>query len=148
MKVIHIQGWFWAYAQPMRDVITNNAVAHWMGANLEWTVRLSSFTYESQVILPCRHWTISVQIHTHISYSSLWWRHNGRDSVSNHQPHDCLLNCIFRRKLKKTSKLRATGLCRGEFTGDRWIPAQMASNAGNVSIWWRHRVNHQCASVV
>ena len=34
-------------------------------------------------------------------------------------------------------------LC-GEFTGDRWIPrafpAQMASNAENVSIWWRHHV--------
>ena len=28
-------------------------------------------------------------------------------------------------------------LC-GEFTGHRWIPAQMASNAENVSIWWRH----------
>ena len=26
----------------------------------------------------------------------------------------------------------------GEFTGDRWIPAQRASNAENVSIWWRH----------
>ena len=28
----------------------------------------------------------------------------------------------------------------GEFTGDGWIPTQMASNAENVSIWWRHRV--------
>ena len=28
-------------------------------------------------------------------------------------------------------------LC-GEFTGDREFPAQMASNAENVSIWWRH----------
>ena len=28
-------------------------------------------------------------------------------------------------------------LC-GKFTGDRWIPTQMASNAENVSIWWRH----------
>ena len=26
----------------------------------------------------------------------------------------------------------------GEFTGDRWIPAQRASNTENVSIWWRH----------
>ena len=26
----------------------------------------------------------------------------------------------------------------GEFTGDRWIPAQMASSAENVSIWCRH----------
>ena len=23
-------------------------------------------------------------------YATLQWRHNGRDSVSNHQPHDCL----------------------------------------------------------
>ena len=26
----------------------------------------------------------------------------------------------------------------GEFTGDWWIPAQMASNAEDVPIWWRH----------
>ena len=25
-------------------------------------------------------------------YFSLQWRHNGRDGVSDHQPHDCLLN--------------------------------------------------------
>ena len=28
-----------------------------------------------------------------------------------------------------------------EATGDRWIPAQMASNMDNVSIWWRHHVS-------
>ena len=27
----------------------------------------------------------------------LHWRHNGHDSVSNHQPCDCLLICLFRR---------------------------------------------------
>ena len=32
------------------------------------------------------------------------WRHNGRDGVSNHQPHHCLLNRLFRRTSKKTSK--------------------------------------------
>ena len=42
---------------------------------------------------------------------SLGWRHNGRDSVSNHQPHHCLLNRLFRRRSKKASKLRVTGLC-------------------------------------
>ena len=42
---------------------------------------------------------------------ALQWRHNGRDSVSNHQPYDCLLNRLFRRRSKKTSKLRVTGLC-------------------------------------
>ena len=68
------------------------------------------------------------------------WRHNGRDSVSNHQPHDCLLNRLFRRRSKKTSKLRVTGLCEGNppVTGE--FPAQMASNAENISTWWRHHV--------
>ena len=55
-------------------------------------------------------------------FHALRWRHNGRDSVSNHQPHDCLLNRLFIRRSKKTLKLRVTGLCAGEFTGDRWIP--------------------------
>ena len=50
------------------------------------------------------------------------WRHYGRDSVSNHQLHDCLLNRLFRRRSKKTSKLRVTGLCAANSTGDRWIP--------------------------
>ena len=44
---------------------------------------------------------------------TLQWRHNERDSVSNHQPHDCLLNRLFRRRSKKTSKLHVTGLCVG-----------------------------------
>ena len=44
---------------------------------------------------------------------TLRWRHNGHDGVSNHQPHDCPLNRSFRRRSKKTSKLRVTGLCAG-----------------------------------
>ena len=48
---------------------------------------------------------------------SLPWRHNGHDSVSNHQPHGCLLNRLFRRRSKKTSKLRVTGLCVGNSPG-------------------------------
>ena len=47
------------------------------------------------------------------SFKSLHWRHNGHDSVSNHQPNDCLLNRLFRCRSKKTSKLRVTGLCVG-----------------------------------
>ena len=60
---------------------------------------------------------------------SLQWRHNGRDSVSNHQPYDCLLNCLFRHISKKTSKLRVTGLCVGNLPLTSEFPAQMASNA-------------------
>ena len=72
---------------------------------------------------------------------SLRWRHNGRHSVSNHQPHDCLLNRLFRRRSKKTTKPQVTGLCAGNSPGTGEFPAQMASNAENVSIWWRHHVS-------
>ena len=71
---------------------------------------------------------------------SLQWRHNERDSVSNHQPHDCLLNRLFRRRSKKTSKLRVTGLCAGNSPRTGEFPTQMASYAENVSIWWHHHV--------
>ena len=73
-------------------------------------------------------------------------RHIECDGVSNYWRLDCLLNRLIRRRSKKTSKLRVTGLCvcvgggggGGEFTGDWWIPRKRASNAENVSIWWRH----------
>ena len=39
---------------------------------------------------------------------------------------------------RKTSKVRVTGLCAGNSPGTDEFPAQMASNAENVSIWWRH----------
>ena len=70
--------------------------------------------------------------------SSLRWRHNGHNCVSNHHPHHCLLNRFFGRRSKKTSKLCVTGLCVGSSPGTGEFPAQMASNAENVSIWWRH----------
>ena len=72
----------------------------------------------------------------------LQWCHNGRDCVSNHQPHDCLLNRIFRRRSKKSSKFHVTDLS----VGNQW-----ASNVENVSIWRCHhalngRANDKCLS--
>ena len=69
---------------------------------------------------------------------SLRWSPNGRDGVSNHQPHDCLLNRLFRRRSKKSWKLRVIGICAGNSPGIGEFPAQVASNAENVSISWRH----------
>ena len=51
-----------------------------------------------------------------------------------------LLNRLFRRRSKKTSKLRVTGLCAGNSPETGEFPALRASNAENVSIWWRHHV--------
>ena len=69
---------------------------------------------------------------------ALEWRHNVRDGVSNHRRLDRLHNRFLRRRSKKTSKLRATGLWEGNPLMTSEFPAQMASNAENVSIWWRH----------
>ena len=48
---------------------------------------------------------------------ALHWRHNDHNGVSNHQPHGGLLNLLFRRRSKKTSKLHFTGLCVGKSPG-------------------------------
>ena len=69
-------------------------------------------------------------------WNTLRWRHNGRDGVSNHPPHDCLLNRFIQTQINENiTAPRHWPLC-GEFTGE--FPAQMASNAENVSISWRH----------
>ena len=74
-------------------------------------------------------------------FTPLQWRHNECDDVSNHQPHDCLLNRLFRRRSKKTQNFRVTGLCEGNSPVTGIFPAQRASNAANVSIWWRHHAS-------
>ena len=62
-----------------------------------------------------------------LSLKILLWRHNGRGSVSNHQPHHCLLNRLFRRRSKKTSKLRVTGLCARNSPETGEFPTQRAN---------------------
>ena len=61
-------------------------------------------------------------------------RHDERDGVSNHRRLCRLLSRLFRRRSKKISKLRVTGLCawNSPLTGE--LPAQVASNAENESI--------------
>ena len=46
-----------------------------------------------------------------------------------------------RRRSKKTSKLRVTGLCAGNSPVTGEFPAQRASNAENFRIWRRYHVN-------
>ena len=160
------------------------------------------------------------------SPDTLQWRYDERDDISDHQPHECLFNSLFRRRSKK---LRDIDLCAGNspvtyyflkqgrmhlklssakwrlfrhertvlslrngstqiisyysvsvffillylittlliwslflwvqltifqhWFGDRWIPAKRASNAENVSIWWRHHetphiVRHRQTNII
>ena len=86
---------------------------------------------------PCHHLPRTIGI---TPKRSLHWRHIGHKGVSIHQLHHCLLNRLFRRRSKKTSKLRGTGLCAGNSPVTGEFPTQMASNAEDISIWWRHHV--------
>ena len=54
---------------------------------------------------------------TEVTMNTLRWRHNDHAGVSNHQPHGCLLNRLFGRRWKRTSKLHVTGLCAGNSPG-------------------------------
>ena len=93
------------------------------------------------LIISVNAWYASLNIYRKMHHKTLmWiktrpgalqWRHNERNSVSNHQPHDCLLNRLLHRS-KKTSKLRVTGLCAGNSPGTSEFPAQRASNTENV----------------
>ena len=97
-------------------------------------IYMSSFYFWHHSV--AQHEATSILIRHH---TSLQWRHNGCDGVSIHL-HDCLLNRLFRRRWKKTWKLRVTGLCAGNSPVTGEFPAKMASNAENVSIGWRLHV--------
>ena len=102
-------------------------------ACLGWQV-----TTNKKVKIPYNCLVLMRGIHSHMkSVMPLQWRHNGRNGVWNHQPHDCLLNRLLRCRSKKTSKLRVTGLCEGNSPVTGGFPTQRASNGQNVSIWWR-----------
>ena len=74
------------------------------------------------------------------------WRHNERSGVSNHQPHDCLRNRLFRCRLKENIKAPRNWTLWGEFTGNRWIPRTKDQQRGKcfrlmTSSWWRKGVS-------
>ena len=112
--------------------------------NDEWSIDIAtpygylfSNLYGHIYCYPKSHTTTSI---------SLQWRHNERDGVSNHEPHDCLLNRLFRHRWNKTYKLRVTDLCEGNSPVNGETPAHRASNEENVTIWWRHHVLPFCFS--
>ena len=120
-------------------------------ANVLWHLPDSNSTVNAVERNSSHVFEVALWSYYHISHgpmtyvlNSLKWRHNERNGVSNHQPHDCLLNRLFRHRSKKTLKFRVTGLCEGNSPVTGEVPAQRASNAENVSTWWRHHVSQLC----
>ena len=67
-----------------------------------------------------QHWTLK-------------WRHNEHDGLTV-----VYWTVYSRRRSKKTSKPHVIGRCEGNSLVTGEFPAQRASKAEKVSIWWRH----------
>ena len=85
-----------------------------------------TFLYQRHYLIGCSchnankwaHACFSVNDPSNLSTTPLQWRHYGRGGASNYRRLDCVLNRL----------LPVTGA----------FAAQRASNAENISIWWRH----------
>ena len=135
----------WQLTKPWPEAITalSNVTVTWFSqVNCHAVLKINKLWVSSVIlskIFSIKYLVFRVVV-LNLYEETLQWRHNGRDSVSNHQPHDCLLNGLFRRRSKKTRKLRVTCLCVGNSPGTGEFPAHKASDAENVFIWWRHHV--------
>ena len=123
--------WLWVQSHLLTPEVSHNLSAHFAKCAVIIEHVFGIISWQIKCV-----WKFNI-----VCSQSLRWRHNGPDCVSNHQPHDCLFNRLFQHRSKKTSKLRVTGLCAGKSPGTDEFPAQRASYAENVSIWWRH---HAC----
>ena len=105
---------------------TNEMGDQWDGEPMRWGTNEMG----DQWCAPGRpHW---------LAINSLQWRHNG--TIASQITSLTIIYSAFYSGAdqKKTSKLRVTGLCAGNSPMTDEFPAWMASNAENVSVWWRH----------
>ena len=115
----------------------------WRGATGEW---ISSTAYWPQFIPD--YWFCWIIIHVSpikdivISrigngHSATHPKLSGPDCI---QEESCLLLCFI---FPSPPKFRVAGLCEGNSPVTGEFPAQRASNAENVPIWWRHHGLHR-----
>ena len=74
-------------------------------------------TPKSWLLIGCPEMTMG-ELHS----TSLQWRHNERDSVFKSPASRLFINRLFRRRSKKTPKLRVTGLCEENSLGTGEFP--------------------------
>ena len=115
-------------------MFTNFSILIWLNS---WTILVDLYKNKFPHVLPLSLVSLRFYLGSHLEIPITVMSYNEHDGVSYHRRHDYLLNCLFRRRSKKTSKLHATGLCEGNSPVTGKFPAQRASNAENVPIWWR-----------
>ena len=86
-----------------------------------WSYHLWSMTFPVSARKTYKVWIHTFHIYISQIRITLRWRHNGRDSVSNHQPYDCLLNVYSDADQRKHQSSASLAFVRGIHL-DRWIP--------------------------
>ena len=102
--------------QSNRNTFLLNGFAHWHNISKSY----KRYNHEAYIGLSTEY-LMCVDTGTDCTWQMVMWfplelRHNERDDVWNHRGLRCLLHCWFRRRSKTTSKLRATGLCVGNYS--------------------------------
>ena len=89
-----------------------------------------------------------------IIQDALQWRHAGCDGVSNHQPHDCLLNRLYRQDQRKYQSSASLAFERGNHrwavnSPHKWPVTRKMFPFDDVIMWlsW-HRVEFTIAAVL
>ena len=85
---------------------------HFPMLNMNWKWGLCPSEKYTKRVLYRREFQHSISKHAK-DIQIVKWRHNGRIGVSNHQPHDCLLNSLFRRRSKKYQRSASLAFVRG-----------------------------------
>ena len=113
----------------------------------------SNFTPKSLIISLLSHYLFTGewarQTQTKMLPQNGWKKHYHDPIMSAMASQITSLTIIYstvysRRRKKKTSNLGITGLCEGNSPLAVEFPAQRASIAENVSIWWRHHDLNIC----
>ena len=99
-------------------------------------------TWKARLVL-CPHLVVPDFLHTSSQRTDALYSSHYNDVIRRTLAFQLTGVCIcgstvFRCRSKKTSKLRVTGLCAGNSRVTSVFPALKASNAENISIWWRH----------
>ena len=134
--LIHVVGW-WNSAISLSSVVIVGGVIE---SNFLRSVILL-------IIRHCRNIHLVIDYHIHISQVPSQFTYSDTITVTSQwaqwrlkSPASRLFTRLFGRRPKKTSKHKAPRQwpCDGNSPVTDEFPAQMASNAENVSIWWRH----------
>ena len=107
---IQTYGVWWSTLNTGEDQL--KVVSYPMNRELQWNINIGNHPWGKTQPQVTKKMNCCLSLFNIICLT-LQWHHNELECVSNHQRMDCLLNCLFMRRSKKTPKLRVTGLCEG-----------------------------------